>query len=73
MLFFFARFVKQGNSWKYQAIGDAYAGANSLSNEKMNTYAREIYARPLHQHSSSSTVPSGAGNKSGGFIKSFFG
>jgi len=69
--FFFARFVKQGNTWRYQAIGDAYEGANSLSNQKMVTYAREIYARPLHQHGS--TVPSGAGNKSGGFLKSFFG
>jgi tellurium resistance protein TerD len=69
--FFFARFVKEGNTWKYQAIGDAFEGANSLSNAKMVTYAQEIYARPLHQHGS--TVPSGAGKNFGGFIKSFFG
>lgn len=58
--FFFARFVKVGESWKYQAVGESYSGATSLSSAKMVTWAQELYQKPLH----TSGVPSGAGKKS---------
>jgi tellurium resistance protein TerD len=55
--FFFARFVKAGTTWKYQAIGESYSGARSLSDNKMKNWGKNIYDKPLH-------VPSGAGNSS---------
>jgi len=69
--FFFARFVRAGTTWKYQAIGESYSGANSLSSAKMVTWGQEIYDKPLHPLH----VPSGAGNSSSnaGNSKKLFG
>jgi len=60
----FARFFKDGATWKYQAIGEGFAGAHNLGSRKVTKFVKEQYNKPLR-----ASAPSGSGKVS----KSLFG